>query len=183
MLYAPLGDFFGNRLLENLWISGLMGLAAIWFVFIKNKSWWLVSQKGSIKLWLIVLSVAGLLMLLSDFSLKFLPLLPVYFLWAGFQQALMVSLFQWLNKSKAFNNKGTDWLLVVFVAVCFAVLHMPNHYLMFLTFVGGLFWIGVWSKYKNLLLMVVSHSLWALLLYQAVGEVWLHSARVGFSFL
>ena len=174
MLYVPIPIQWMNGHI----LLALVTVLALWFVFYHHRKRWLVSQKGSVLTWFFVAFVAFLLWWEGDFSLSFLPLFPAYFLWAAFQQTLMVSLYEWFKSKDA-----ADSSLLVFVAWSFAMLHMPNHYLMLLTFIGGVFWMLVWYRTQNLLLMVVSHSLWALLLYQSVGEVWLHSARVGYNFL
>ncbi|WP_154224582.1 CPBP family glutamic-type intramembrane protease [Marinicella rhabdoformis] len=176
LLYVPLDD---ATWLGYKWMSVM--LPVLLFVVYINRGMWQLSQKGSLRTWMFVVVLAGFLWSQSDFQWSFLNMMPGYLLWAGFQQSLMVSLFEWVRKH---NHQSMGVMgLSVFVAWCFAVIHLPNHYLMVLTFAAGLFWMWVWQKQKNLILMVFSHALWALLLYQWVGETWLYSARVGFNFL
>lgn len=166
-------------------IPELMGVAVwlvlpvvLWLAW-RHKSSFISDQKDAMKVWLGVTVLALLLWTLGGWRFDFISQWPVYLLWAVFQQLLLIGLFEHLRK----DGQMPTSLAIAVTAVMFALFHVPNHHLMWMTLSGGVFWMWIWSKYQNFLLMVVSHSLWALLLYQAVGEAWLHSARVGMSFL
>lgn len=165
-------------------IPELMGVA-VWFALPvvawqawRNKSAFITRQSSAWKEWSVVFLLTLLLWSLGSWQFNFISQWPVYLLWAMFQQLLMIAVFSYLKKGAMPVS-----LVIAVTALLFALFHVPNHYLMAATLIGGLFWMWVWSKYQNLLLMIVSHSLWALLLYQAAGETWLHSARVGINFL
>lgn len=178
LLYFPVSHFFEAQ--DSKWVLFLVVLV-LCVVFFNLRHQWRFNQKHSLGPWMVVLVVTLMLWYQSDFQLGFLAFMPAYLLWAGLQQGLMVFVYEWVSG----NDRGPikPHVVVFFVAWCFAVVHLPNHYLMALTLVAGLFWVWVWHKHKNLMLMVVSHALWALLLYQWVGETWLYSARVGANFL
>lgn len=77
---------------------------------------------------------------------------------------------------------GKGWLSVLLVAVIFALLHLPNLWLTFATFIGGLFWAAVYQRAANLLALALSHSLMSVLLVWSLPPSILKSLRVGFRY-
>lgn len=160
-------------------ISIWLLLPLVILVFWLRRKWWLRLGKVSVELSVLVFFVTLIFWWYGNFSWGFIIDWPQYFVWAMLQQTLMAMIFEWNKEHSTLRN--IDNILIT--ALLFSLFHVPNHLLMILTFTGGVFWMWLWSRYKNLWLMSLSHSLWALMLYQAVGEKWLHSARVGLSFL
>lgn len=74
---------------------------------------------------------------------------------------------------------GKGWRSVLVVASIFALLHMPNLHLVWLTFIGGAVWAGVYQIAPNLFALAISHTITAMLLAKAVPPGWLNSLRVG----
>lgn len=77
---------------------------------------------------------------------------------------------------------GRGYKSVLLVATVFAVLHLPNPFLTFATFLGGVLWAVVYQRTPNLLALSVSHALISLLLVFALPNSVLNGLRVGFRF-
>jgi membrane protease YdiL (CAAX protease family) len=77
---------------------------------------------------------------------------------------------------------GKGYRSVLLVAVIFALLHLPNPWLTFATFVGGLFWAVVYQRTPNLIALALSHSLMSVLLVWSLPASILKSLRVGFRY-
>jgi len=77
---------------------------------------------------------------------------------------------------------GKGWMSIFFVALTFAVLHMPNPWLTAATFAGGLLWAYVYQRTPNLLAVGISHSLMTWVLISSVSPAALHNLRVGFKY-
>ena len=82
------------------------------------------------------------------------PLLDFLYVvaWGGGQQfALQTVVFR---ESRAVAGRGS----VLVAAVIFACLHLPNPFLMLVTFAGGLVWCGIYSRRPNILPLALSHA-------------------------
>ena len=77
---------------------------------------------------------------------------------------------------------GRGWRSVLAVAVVFALLHLPNPWLAFATFAGGLLWAYVYQRAPNLLAIGISHGLMTWVLISSVPPAALHNLRVGFKY-
>ena len=77
---------------------------------------------------------------------------------------------------------GRGWRSVLTVALVFALLHLPNPWLTFATFAGGLLWAYVYQRAPNLLALGLSHALMTWLLISSVPPAALHNLRVGFKY-
>ncbi|HEV2859648.1 MAG TPA: CPBP family intramembrane glutamic endopeptidase [Pyrinomonadaceae bacterium] len=71
---------------------------------------------------------------------------------------------------------------VLAVALTFALLHLPNPWLMLATFAGGLVWARAYQKEPNLLALGLSHGLMTWVLISAFPSAALHNLRVGYKF-
>jgi len=77
---------------------------------------------------------------------------------------------------------GRGWTSVLVVAVIFAALHLPNPWLTFATFAGGLLWAYVYQRAPNLIALGLSHGLMTWVLVSSVPPAALHNLRVGFKY-
>jgi membrane protease YdiL (CAAX protease family) len=77
---------------------------------------------------------------------------------------------------------GCNWRSVLFVALVFAVLHLPNPWLTLITFAGGLLLAAVYQRVPNLLALALAHSLISLMLVWTLPAPLLKSLRIGFKY-
>lgn len=77
---------------------------------------------------------------------------------------------------------GRGPLSVAAVALTFALLHLPNPWLMLATFAGGLVWARAYQREPNLLALGLSHGLMTWVLISAFPSAALHNLRVGYKF-
>ena len=77
---------------------------------------------------------------------------------------------------------GRGALSVLLVGFLFALFHLPNPWLMFATFAGGLLWAYVYQRAPNLLAVGLSHSLMTWVMISSVPAGALHNLRVGFKY-
>ena len=77
---------------------------------------------------------------------------------------------------------GRGHLSVLVVAFVFALLHLPNPWLTFATFAGGLLWAYVYQRAPNLIALGLSHGLMTWVLISSVPPAALHNLRVGFKY-
>ncbi len=77
---------------------------------------------------------------------------------------------------------GRGYKSVLLVATIFALLHLPNPFLTFATFLGGILWAVVYQRAPNLFALSVSHALISLLLVFALPNSVLNGLRVGFRY-
>ena len=77
---------------------------------------------------------------------------------------------------------GRGALSVLLVALLFALFHLPNPWLTFATFAGGLLWAWVYQRAPNILAVGLSHSLMTWVMISSVPTGVLHNLRVGFKY-
>ncbi len=77
---------------------------------------------------------------------------------------------------------GRGFLSVLLVALLFAVFHLPNPWLTFATFAGGLLWAWVYQRAPNLFAVGLSHSLMTWVMISSVPPGVFHNLRVGFKY-
>ncbi|MEK6335158.1 MAG: CPBP family glutamic-type intramembrane protease [Acidobacteriota bacterium] len=102
-------------------------------------------------------------------------LLPV---WALAQQYVT----QGFINRRAQTVFGKGWKSVLITASIFALLHMPNLNLVWLTLVGGIVWAAVYQLRPNLFALAVSHTLTSMILARALPNIWVNSMRVGLKY-
>lgn len=71
---------------------------------------------------------------------------------------------------------------VLFVAVMFAVLHLPNPALTLATFAGGILWAAVYQRAPNVFALALSHGLMTWVFVSTVSPAALNNLRVGFKY-
>lgn len=82
------------------------------------------------------------------------PLLDFLYVmvWGGAQQFVLQTVV--LRESQAVAGRGA----VLLAAAIFASLHLPNPFLVIVTFTGGLAWCWIYSRAPNLVPLAVSHA-------------------------
>jgi membrane protease YdiL (CAAX protease family) len=99
-------------------------------------------------------------------------------LWGPLQQYALQGFIN--RRAQVVWGRGPSSILVV--AAVFALLHLPNPWLAFATFAGGLLWAYVYQRAPNLLALGLSHALMTWVLISSVPPSALHNLRVGFKY-
>ena len=127
------------------------------------------------------LAGGGLLLLLSDgtwhppafdAALRYLP-------WVALQQWLLQRLIRpaaesWTHERIAVISLG---------ALCFALLHFPNQWLMLLSGIGAAGWVWLGQRHRALLPLILSHWLLGLAALTLLSPTLLRNAEIGSRFL
>lgn len=100
------------------------------------------------------------------------------FLWGLIQQYVL----QGFINRRAQLVWGRGYVSVMFVAVIFAFLHLPNPWLTVATFAGGFIWAFVYQRAPNLLALALSHGLMSMLLVWALPPNIMRGLRIGFKY-
>jgi membrane protease YdiL (CAAX protease family) len=72
---------------------------------------------------------------------------------------------------------------IVAAAVLFALVHMPNPFLMLMTFVGALGWCAIYARFPNIVPLALSHAVGTLALLYAFDDDITGRLRIGQSYL
>jgi membrane protease YdiL (CAAX protease family) len=72
---------------------------------------------------------------------------------------------------------------VLVAATLFAIVHLPNPFLSLVTFVGGVAWCAIYTRYPNILPLAISHALGTLAILHAFDETITGRLRIGASYL
>src|SRR5687767_8152846 len=82
------------------------------------------------------------------------PLLDFLYVigWGGAQQFVLQTAI--LRESQKAVRRGAT----ILAAALFATLHLPNPFLVTVTFVGALAWCGIYARYPNIVPLALSHA-------------------------
>lgn len=100
------------------------------------------------------------------------------FVWGLIQQYALQSS---INR-RAQEIWGPGMISILITAAVFAMLHLPNFWLMTATFFGGLMWAFVYQRAPNLWALAISHAIMTAVLAVMVPYPALHGLRVGFNY-
>jgi membrane protease YdiL (CAAX protease family) len=104
---------------------------------------------------------------------------PVWgFAWGLLQQYVLQAYIN--RRAQIVFGKGAASIIVV--ALLFALLHLPNPWLMCATFLGGLIWAAVYQRAPNLYALAISHALLTWVLISTLPSDALRGLRVGYKF-
>lgn len=78
--------------------------------------------------------------------------------------------------------RGPGWLSILLVALVFAGLHLPNPWLMLVTFAGGAIWAAAYQRAPNIFALAVSHSIMTWVLVSTLPPSALNHLRIGFKY-
>jgi len=101
--------------------------------------------------------------------------LALVFGWGLAQQYVLQGFIN--RRAQLISGKG--WLSVLLVAAVFSALHLPNVWLVVVTFAGGLVWAAVYQRAPNLFAVALSHSLMTWVLVSTLPASLLHHLRIG----
>lgn len=77
---------------------------------------------------------------------------------------------------------GRGWRSILLVGLIFALLHLPNLWLSFVTFAGGAILAYIYQRVPNLPALALAHGLTSLFLVSTLQPTALHNMRVGFKY-
>ena len=97
----------------------------------------------------------------ADFLSHLAELVP----WGGAQQWLLQTVV--LREARRLLPPKAG---IVVAALLFAIVHVPNVFLMSMTFVGALGWCAIYSRYPNIVPLGLSHALGTLALMYAFDD-------------
>ncbi len=104
---------------------------------------------------------------------------PVWgMIWGLLQQYVLQSFIN--RRAQLVFGKGAA--SIILVALIFALLHLPNPWLMGATFLGGLIWAAVYQRVPNLYALALSHAFLTWALISTLPNDVLRSLRVGYKF-
>jgi membrane protease YdiL (CAAX protease family) len=72
---------------------------------------------------------------------------------------------------------------LILSGVVFAVAHLPNPSLTFVTFFAGVGFTAIYARKRNLYVVALIHAVLGLTLAVSAPEAWFHGLRVGRDFL
>lgn len=111
--------------------------------------------------------------------------LPSYFLWASFQQFLVVGGF-WRHFRGTEEGRlppGRAARAAFLAAVVFGLAHAPNTGLMVLVAVAEVLWLLLFARFRNLFALALAHGVAALVVsHTLVPSSWIPSMKVGWEY-
>ena len=102
-----------------------------------------------------------------------------YAIWALEQQFILNSFFY-----KRFEVLlGDTTVAVVITALLFSLVHIPNPVLVPATFLGGIFFVEIFRRWRNIYPIAIAHAMFGLTLAITIPDHWIRHMRVGLGFL
>ena len=98
--------------------------------------------------------------------------------WGGVQQWLLQTVV--LREARRLLPPRAS---IVVAALLFALVHVPNGFLMSMTFVGALGWCAIYSRYPNIVPLGLSHAIATLALLYAFDDDLTGRLRIGQAYL
>lgn len=98
-----------------------------------------------------------------------------FLLWGPMQQFLLQSVLHLRMRSIVRSRR----LVILLTALVFSLVHFPNHYLMILSFLGGLLWCYLFARSPNIFALGLSHAAVDLTLLTVFPPDLLGNLRVG----
>ena len=71
---------------------------------------------------------------------------------------------------------------VLVAAAIFAAFHLPNPFLVAVTFAGGLIWCGIYSRYPNILPLALSHATATVIILVSFNSTITQALRTGWRY-
>jgi membrane protease YdiL (CAAX protease family) len=118
--------------------------------------------------------------MLSTVQQRSNPLGDLVFLlfWAAGQQFALQTVL--LREAQAVSGRRRGiWL----AALMFAAIHLPNPFLILMTFVGALAWCWIYDRHPNIVPLAVSHALVTLVILYSFDDSITGRLRVGYAYL
>lgn len=106
----------------------------------------------------------------------FLSRMAEYFFWAFLQQ---IGLQTFLTRRVQQLIPHADYWTAGVSATIFALIHIPNPALFFLTWIGGFFWALSFQRSPNLYALAFSHGWLAVTALYCVPTAWIHTLKIG----
>jgi hypothetical protein len=94
--------------------------------------------------------------------------IAAYILWGLFQQYLLNGYF--VNRLAEFQGKPRGQAVPLAAAAMFSMVHLPNWFLMAVTFVGGYVCARVYLQYRNLYVLALAHGVVGFFLFLVVPD-------------
>jgi len=102
----------------------------------------------------------------------------VGFCWALAQQYVL----QGFVNRRAMILAGRGWVSILITATVFGLLHLPNIWIMAITFAGGIIWAIVYQRVPNLFALAITHSVMTWFIVSTLPPAELHHLRVGLGY-
>jgi len=94
--------------------------------------------------------------------------LGAYVIWGLFQQYLLNAFLA--NRLAEFAGGPASCLVPLSAAALFSLVHLPNWFLMAVTFAGGYLSVRVYQRYRSLYVLGIAHAVIAFALFLAVPD-------------
>ena len=183
--------------LNQRWIEAVPGILALALMIYSH---WLHGETPQVlgftlqhfwralRLIILPMIVVGALLILIGYqahSLNFgerfwLSLLVVPF-W-GLTQQYILQGFIYRRLKRIFPAQNS-YIIILMAAVLFALVHVPNLPLMFLTLVGGIVWTWVYARAPNLFVLGLSHGVMSAIAMSSLPAWFLQSMSIGYKHL
>src|SRR4051794_19301166 len=102
-----------------------------------------------------------------------------YAIWAFEQQFILNSFFYLRFQSLL----GDSARALVTTAILFSLVHLPNPVLVPATFIGGLFFLWMFRRWRNIYPLAIAHAILGLTLAITFPDTWIRHMRVGIGYL